>query len=55
MKNFALIILELTDSEKLIFREQWWLDSIKPEYNILKKAESSQGYKHSSKDIEIIK
>lgn len=47
--NFYISILEYVNNEKLdlIKREQFWLDSIKPEYNILKIANSSLGYKHT--------
>jgi group I intron endonuclease len=45
--NFSLDILEYCESSVLIEREQYYLDKLKPEYNILKKAGSSFGYKHS--------
>jgi len=35
--NFTLEILEYCDSEDLIKREQYYLELLKPEYNILKK------------------
>lgn len=37
---FRWIILEKCEIDTLIQREQWWLDSLKPEYNILKKADN---------------
>jgi len=45
--NFSLDILEYCESSVLINREQYYLDTLKPEYNILKIAGSSFGYKHS--------
>jgi group I intron endonuclease len=45
--SFSLYILEYCDSKDLINREQYYLDSLKPEYNILKTAGSLLGFKHS--------
>jgi group I intron endonuclease len=45
--NFNLEILEYCDSKDLIIREQYYIDLLKPEYNILKKAGSLLGFKHS--------
>nr|YP_010608687.1 hypothetical protein PNX16_mgp084 [Drechslerella dactyloides]WAN89767.1 hypothetical protein [Drechslerella dactyloides] len=45
--KFSLEILEYCDSKDLIKREQYFIDLLKPEYNILKKAFSSLGFKHS--------
>lgn len=55
MKNFSLIILEITDKENVLIREQFYLDEFKPEYNILKFARNSQGFKHTKESIEKIK
>ena len=46
-----LEILEYCDSKVLISREQKYLDLLKPEYNILDKAGSSLGFKHSESTI----
>ena len=46
-ENFILEILEYCETDKLIVREQYFLDNFKPEYNILKYAYSMLGYKHS--------
>ena len=46
--NFTLEILEYCEPSKCIEREQYYIDLIKPEYNILEKAGSMLGYKHSS-------
>jgi len=49
--SFKLEILEYCDSKVLISREQIYLDLLKPEYNILDKAGSSLGFKHSESTI----
>jgi group I intron endonuclease len=45
--NFKLEILEYCNKEILISREQYYIDLLKPEYNILKIAGSNFGFKHS--------
>jgi group I intron endonuclease len=50
--NFQLEILEYCDPSLIIKREQFYLDLLKPEYNILPKAYSSLGYKHLEKTLE---
>lgn len=45
--NFSLHILEYCNKEDLIAREQYYLDLYKPEYNVLKVAGSSFGWKQS--------
>jgi group I intron endonuclease len=47
--NFTLDILEYCDVDILIEREQYYLDLLEPEYNILKAANSRIGSKHSLK------
>ena len=47
LSKFTLEILEYCDSKDLICREQYYIDLLKPEYNILKWAHSSLGFKHS--------
>jgi group I intron endonuclease len=54
-KNFTLEILEYCPPTKLLEREQFYLDSLEPEYNILKYAYSLLGYKHSPENIEKLK
>ena len=44
--NFSLTILEYCDKSDLSVREQYYFDKLNPEYNILKTAASSKGYKH---------
>jgi hypothetical protein len=45
--NFSLDILEYCEPNVKISREQYYIDLLKPEYNILKKAVSNLGFKHS--------
>lgn len=44
--NFSISILEYYDSNNRLVREQYYIDLLQPEYNILKKAGSSVGYLH---------
>ena len=46
--SFSLEILEYCTPEKCIEREQYYLYLLNPEYNILKTAGSSLGFKHSA-------
>jgi len=50
--NFQLEILEYCDISMCIEREQYYLDLLNPKYNILKKAGSSLGYKHTLETLE---
>ena len=45
--KFSLKILEYCGSKDLIIREQYYIDLLNPEYNILKKAGSYLGYIHT--------
>ncbi len=45
--NFSLDILEHCEPSLLISREQYFIDLLNPEYNILKIAGNSLGFKHS--------
>ena len=45
--NFSLEILEYCNQDQVINREQYYLDLLRPVYNILKTAGSSFGFKHS--------
>lgn len=49
--NFKLDILEYCAPEECVKREQYYLDLLKPEYNLLKTAGSSLGYKHTEETI----
>jgi len=50
-ENFTLEILEYCDRSIVINREQFFIDHFKPEYNILSKAGSSLGFKHSEETL----
>lgn len=50
--NFTLEILEYCPKNKIIDREQYFLNKFKPEYNILQKAGSSVGFKHKFETIQ---
>lgn len=50
-ENFNLEILEYCRADELVAREQYYLDLIKPEYNILTNAYSLLGFKHSPENI----
>lgn len=53
--KFKLEILEYCDKDKLMEREQFYLDQLHPSYNILKQAYSLEGFKHSAETIEDLK
>jgi group I intron endonuclease len=49
--NFKFEVIELCQKEKLIEREQFYIDNLKPEYNLLQVAGSRLGCKLSEKTI----
>ena len=49
--NFSLEILVYCKPEDVIKVEQEYIDDLKPEYNILKVAGSSLGYKHTEETL----
>lgn len=49
--NFTLEILEYCEGVNPISREQFYIDSLRPEYNILNQAGSSLGFKHSEETL----
>jgi len=49
--NFELHILEYCDSDKVLQREQCYIDLLYPEYNMCKIAGSSRDFKHSEETI----
>lgn len=54
--NFSLAILEyIANKEDIIRREQYYIDLLKPEYNILEQAGSSLGYKHREETLKLFK
>jgi group I intron endonuclease len=52
--NFTLDIVEYCEVDMLIEREQYYFNILKPEYNILKAANSRIGSKHSLKTRALI-
>lgn len=52
--SFSFEILEFCNKENVLEREQYYLDLLKPEYNILLTAGSPLGYKHTEKAKEKI-
>lgn len=53
-ENFTFEVLEECTVENLINREQFYLDTLKPQYNILKIAGSSLGIKRPELSIKMI-
>lgn len=53
--NFSLHILEYCEKKNALNREQYHIDLLNPEYNILKKAGSLLGYKHTTKTLDAFK
>nr|QBM09688.1 hypothetical protein [Dactylella sp.] len=49
--NFQLEILEYCDPKDCIKKEQYFIELLKPEYNILKSAGSRLGHKHSEETL----
>lgn len=54
-ENFRLDILKYCEIKELIKWEQYYIDLLNPEYNILKTAGSTLGHKHSSETIAKLK
>lgn len=54
-KNFTLDFLEYCPIPELLEREQFYIDLLSPEYNILKFAYSLLGFRHSPENIEKFK
>ncbi len=52
--NFNLKILEYCLVNDLMVREQYYLDTLKPDYNILTYAGSSRGYRHTEASKELM-
>ena len=49
--NFTLEILEYCNEENILEREQYYMDLLKPEYNIVEIAGSTLGYKHTPESL----
>jgi len=52
--KFSLYILEYTSSNDLVTREQYFIDTLSPYYNILKYAYSSLGFIHSEESRKLL-
>lgn len=52
--NFALVILDFVDKDDLLSREDHFIQTLNPEYNILQNAGNSLGYNHTPESIEKI-
>jgi group I intron endonuclease len=52
--GFRLEILEYCPTSIVLDREQFYLDKLNPEYNILKIAGSNLGYKHSEPSLKLM-
>jgi group I intron endonuclease len=50
--NFSVGILEYCTVDQLQFREQFYINLFKPEYNILLETFSSSGYKHTPEALD---
>jgi hypothetical protein len=53
--KFKLEILEYCEPKDVATKEQYYMDILKPEYNLLKTAYSSLGYKHTKDSLVKIK
>jgi group I intron endonuclease len=53
--SFSLEILEYCEPENAVSREQYYLDLLKPEYNICDIAGSILGFIHTEESIEKIR
>lgn len=47
--SFSFEILYYCNNDEVLVKEQYYLDFLKPEYNILSVADSPKGYLHSEK------
>jgi group I intron endonuclease len=49
--NFSLEILEFCDTDNLLKREQYYMDYLNPNYNIVETAGSTLGYRHTPESL----
>ena len=54
MDSFILFIIEYVEPSNLILREQYWINTLQPKYNILSEAGNSSGFKHSEETKNLI-
>ena len=50
--NFSFEILEYCDKNILLEREQYYLNLLKPDYNVVELAGNTLGYKHNEESLE---
>lgn len=50
--GFKLEILEYCNKNEVIEREQYYIETLNPEYNTLKVARSSYGFRHSKETLD---
>lgn len=50
--NFSLVILEFVDKDNLLSGKNHFIETFKPEYNILRDAKNSIGFKHTPESLE---
>jgi group I intron endonuclease len=53
--NFSLIIIEYNNNHDLESRETYWINYLKPYYNVLEQAYSSSGFTHTQKTKELMR
>jgi len=53
IKEFTFEVLEHCEADVLIEREQFYINTLKPEYNVLKKAGNRKGFMHSEATKEL--
>jgi group I intron endonuclease len=53
--NFRLEILEYCNIKDTISREQYYIDNLKPDYNLAKTAGSTLGFKFTEETLELLK
>jgi hypothetical protein len=53
--KFKLDILEYCNSKELVKREQYYLDFLSPNYNVLRIAYTSLGFKHTINSLEKVR
>ena len=53
-KPFSLMIVEYFSISELQGREQFWINTLNPNYNVLKYAFNSLGYKHTPESLKLM-
>src|SRR5690606_27197588 len=51
LQDFIFIVFEYCEPKDLISQEQYYLDTFKPQFNLLQIAGSSLGYKHTKESL----